>query len=217
MRIAPFVVSLEVRASAVSRLADVVLPVAPAAEKAGSFVNWEGRIRSFDNIFRLPTSLPDLRVLAGIAEEMGVELGFRTVDQVRAQMTELGPWDGARASAPAVAPDAPGAASGPDEAVLATWKLLIDDGRMLDGEEYLKATGRRAVALLSPDTLAGLGLEEGQLLTITGDRGAVTLPVSVADLPNDVVWAPASSGGISIPRDLGALAGSVVRLVGGAA
>ena len=40
-----FLVSLEVRASAVTERADVVLPVAPVAEKPGTFVNWEGRPR----------------------------------------------------------------------------------------------------------------------------------------------------------------------------
>ena len=44
-----FVVSLEIRNSAVTAVADVVLPVAPHAEKVGAFVNWEagsGRSRT---------------------------------------------------------------------------------------------------------------------------------------------------------------------------
>ena len=45
---APFVVSLELRESAVTELADVVFPVAPVVEKAGAFLNWEGRIRPFE-------------------------------------------------------------------------------------------------------------------------------------------------------------------------
>ena len=44
---AGFVVSLELRHSAVTERADVVFPIAPAAEKAGTYVNWEGRQRSF--------------------------------------------------------------------------------------------------------------------------------------------------------------------------
>ncbi len=39
---AGFVVSLEVRSSAVTERADVVLPVAPVAEKAGTFVELGG-------------------------------------------------------------------------------------------------------------------------------------------------------------------------------
>ena len=38
-----FVVSLELRPSEVTERADVVLPVAAVAEKAGTFLNWEGR------------------------------------------------------------------------------------------------------------------------------------------------------------------------------
>src|SRR5581483_344208 len=43
---AGFVVSLELRHSAVTERADVVFPVAPAAEKSGTYLNWEGRHRS---------------------------------------------------------------------------------------------------------------------------------------------------------------------------
>ncbi|MGH3330785.1 MAG: molybdopterin dinucleotide binding domain-containing protein, partial [Nocardioidaceae bacterium] len=261
---AQFVVNLEIRASDVSPHADVVFPVAPVTDKAGSFVDWEGRVRTFDNVFRNPGSLPDLRVLAGIAEEMGTDLGFRTVEQAREEMAELGPWDGERVAAPSVpagaapsvpagdasgapnqlrssvapppdpstvAPDASssapsGAADGASAAgdtaaaghyVLATWKLLVDDGRMLDGDEYLKATGRRAELLVSQGALRELGVAVGQMVTVAGERGSVELPVGVADLPEGVVWLPTNSGGISLSRDLGAGAGSVVRLEGGRA
>ena len=213
---AEFVVNLEVRASEVSPHAHVVFPVAPVTEKAGSFVDWEGRVRTFDNIFRDPGSLPDLRMLSGVAEEMGVDLGFRTVEQARARMTEFGAWDGERAAVPTVVPGS-ATPTGEGEAVLATWKLLIDDGRMLDGDEYLKATGRRPVALVSANTLSALGVEIGARVALGTDRGSVELPVAVADLPDGVVWAPASSRGVSLLRDLGATAGSVVRLEGGAA
>ena len=212
---AEFVVNLEVRASEVSPHADVVFPIAPVSEKAGSFVDWEGRVRPFDSVFRDLSSLPDLRVLAGIAEEMGVNLGFRTVEQVRSEMTDLGAWDGKRASAPMVpAADQPKLGAG--EAVLGSWKLLVDDARMLDGDDYLKATGRKPVALVSAGTLSGLGVTEGQPLTLATERGSVDLDVGVADLPDGVVWAPASSGGIRLARDLGASSGSVVRIEGGA-
>ena len=73
-----FLVSLELRASAVTEHADVVLPVAATAEKSGSFVNWEGRVRPFGRVFTGTNQLPDVRVLAGIAEEMDRPLGFMT-------------------------------------------------------------------------------------------------------------------------------------------
>ncbi len=206
---AEFVVSLEIRASAVTERADVVFPVAPVAEKAGSFVNWEGRVRGFTQVLRGGNALPDLRVLAGVAEEMGTDLGFRTVEQAREQMVEVGPWDGERVAAPQLTPGTAAPAGDGDELLLASWKLLIDDGRMLDGDDYLKATGRRPVALVSGATLDRLGLAEGQRVTVGGPRGSTELPVAVADLPDGVVWAPASAR-CGAP-------GSVVRVNGGAA
>ncbi|MGH3370374.1 MAG: molybdopterin-dependent oxidoreductase, partial [Nocardioidaceae bacterium] len=214
---AEFVVSLDIRSGDVSPHADVVLPVAAVTEKAGSFVDWEGRVRTFDRVFQEPSALPEVRILAGIAEEMGVPFGFRTVEQARAEMQSFGPWEGERPQFPA-APSAEATASvaqRPGEARLATWKQLIDDGRMLDGDEYLKATARRPAALVSADTLVDLGVEEGGLVTIAGERGSVELPVAVADLPDGVVWAPTRSGGVSLTRELGVGAGSTVRLEAG--
>jgi NADH-quinone oxidoreductase subunit G len=215
VRRADFVVSLEIRASAVTAEADVVLPVAPVAEKSGMFVDWEGRVRPFPKVIRDSNALPDLRVLSGIADEMGVDLGFKTVEQARTEMSELGAWDGARASMrdggyarpsttggatstraiDADGPSHPGTWTPERGLRVATWKMLIDDGRMLDGEEHLKATARAPVALVSAATLAGLGLRPGQPVTVTGGTGSAAYPVGVADLPDGVVWVPTNAAG----------------------
>ena len=136
---AGFVVSLELRATDVTRAADVVFPVAPVTDKAGTFVTWEGRPRPFDAVLSSPASLPDLRILAGIAEESGTSLGFRTVADVRTLMEEFGPWDGERATAPAAAER-----SGRERKLatgtfwLSSWKQMLDDGSMQDGAEALR-------------------------------------------------------------------------------
>ena len=70
-------VCLEVRESEFTKLADVVFPVAPPAEKNGTFVNWEGRLRPFGQALASST-LPDREVLHMLAEEMGTDLGLRT-------------------------------------------------------------------------------------------------------------------------------------------
>ena len=224
---ASFVVSLELRETDVTRLADVVLPVAPVTDKAGTFVTWEGRPRPFEAVLANPSSLPDVRVLSGIAEELaalgqGSPLGFRTVDEVRAEMRSLGPWDGGR---PALDAGKPPRAAKPRAGAtkpragtmtLATWKQLIDLGSMQDGEVHLRATARRAVARLNQaayDALFGL-LDGGEArVTVTGDRGSVELPVEVADLPDGVVWVPANSFGRGVLADL-ASPGSPVTVKG---
>ncbi|MGI8986996.1 MAG: NADH-quinone oxidoreductase subunit G [Nocardioidaceae bacterium] len=208
---ADFVVSLEMRTSEVSERADVVLPVAAAAEKSGTFVNWEGRLRPFEVVLEGTNALPDLRVLAGIAEEMGTTLGFRTVSQVTQEMREVGPWDGERVAAPTVAGIEP-APLALGAAVLSSWRPMLDDGRLQEGEPYLAATARAVVALVPASLLDSLGLPEGADIALRTAVGAVAFPARVADLPDGVVWAPANSGGLPLSRLIGAGAGDVVTV-----
>ena len=209
---ASFVVALELRETDVTRGADVVFPVAPVVDKAGTFVTWEGRPRSFEQVFASPSSLPDLRILAGIAEEMGRPLGFRTVAEARAQMEEIGPWDGDRATLEGLepaTPSQPGQAGG--DFALSTWKLLVDNGSMQDGDKAYRATGRAPVARLSQAAYDA----HGPTVTLTGDRGSVTIPAEPADLADDVVWVPANSFGNGVLADL-ASPGSRVTVTKGA-
>jgi len=203
---AAFVVSLEVRETDVTRAADVVFPIAPASDKSGMFVNWEGRPRPFEAVFSNPSSLPDLRILSGIAGEYGVPLGFRTPAEAREQMEEFGPWDGDRLRlAPPPAPKDRKVLK--TKLTLATWKQLVDNGSMQDGDSNLKATGRRAVARVTQDTYEML--KQVAEVTLTGDRGSVTLPLEVADLPEGVVWVPADSFGNGVLADLSSPGGMV--------
>src|SRR5436190_1724689 len=125
-----FVVSLEIRESAVTARADVVLPVAPAVEKAGTFVNWEGRHRSFGETLPDTGSLTDARALHMIADEMGADLSLPDVRAVRAELNKFG----TTREHPAATAHAAAAPPQPQrgEAVLATWSLLLDAGRLQD-------------------------------------------------------------------------------------
>ena len=149
----PFIVSLEIRASAVTDRADVVLPVAAVVEKAGTFVNWEGRPGTFGAVFGVPGVESDLQVLGRIADEMDVHLGLPDAAAARRELNGLGGWPGIREPLPIhqlqAAPD-----PGPGQAVLATWHQLIDTGRMSDGEPFLAGTARPVVARMSAATAA---------------------------------------------------------------
>ncbi len=210
---APFVISLELRETDITRVADVVFPVAPVSDKAGTFVNWEGRPRSFDAVFTNPNSLPEVRILEGIAEELGASLGFRTVADARADMISLGPWDGAAAKSKKPAPKRAPRAVKPKalrkgQWVLASWKQLLDNGSLQAGDEHLRGTARRPVARVNAAAHVGLGSPSS--VTLTGDRGSITLPVEVADLPDAVVWVPANSVGNGVLADLASPGSGVV-------
>jgi NADH-quinone oxidoreductase subunit G len=202
---ASFVVSLELRETDVTRAADVVFPVAPVSDKAGMFVTWEGRPRPFEAVFTNPASLPDLRILAGIAEDLGSPLGFRTPQQARREMEEIGPWDGDRAEL-GVAPKRVERKVLKTKLVLASWKQMLDNGVLQDGDDNLRATARTAVARVSQETAEML---KGGTVTLTGDRGTVTLPIEVADLPAGTIWVPANSFGNGVLADLASPGSSV--------
>jgi NADH-quinone oxidoreductase subunit G len=42
----------------------------------------------------------------------------------------------------------------------------------------------------------------GTTVTVTGDRGSVTVPAEVADIADDVVWLPAASTGRGLLADV---------------
>jgi NADH-quinone oxidoreductase subunit G len=207
---AGFVVSLEVRASEVTELADVVLPVAPPVEKPGTFVSWEGRRRPFPQALT-STAMSDHRVLDALADELGVTLGTKTVAQVHAELEAIGSWDGARAAAPSVsAGAAPTIEAG--QAVLATWHLLLDAGRLQDGEPFLAGTAKRPVAHASAATAAEIGVVDGGTVRVSTDAGAIVLPLVIDDLPDHVIWLPTAAPGCQVRDSLHAVAGDVVRI-----
>ncbi|WP_153396779.1 molybdopterin dinucleotide binding domain-containing protein, partial [Ornithinicoccus halotolerans] len=209
-----FVVSLEIRESPVHEYADVILPVAPQQEKPGTFLDWEGRERRFDQA--LGTELhSDHVVLDRLAAAMGSPLDTGSYVRVRQQLAEIGRWDG-RQPAPQAEPAEP-ARPGPGEAVLATWHHLLDEGSLQDGEPFLAGTAPRTVARLSAVTAQSAGVAEGDPVTVSTAAGSITLPAQLTkDMPDHVVWLPTNSPGSAVRATLGVDAGAVVQLRAGA-
>lgn len=208
---AGFVVQLEVRRSAITQHADVVLPVVPPVEKGGTFINWEGRNRPFGQVLA-SRALSDREVLDALAREMGVELGSAKLSQIHDQLAELADWEGSsQVAAPNVTP-ATVPSPGAGQAVLATWKMMIDDGRCQDGEPHLAGTAQRPVVRMSAATAAAIDAGEGKTVTVRGPRGTITLPMATATMPEGVVWLPQHSPGSHVHEMLGALPGQLVDL-----
>ncbi|WP_225848747.1 NADH-quinone oxidoreductase subunit G [Streptomyces sp. HPF1205] len=215
---AGFVVSLEQRPSEVTERADVVLPVAAVAEKPGTFLNWEGRARSFEAAIKPDQAttrhqLPDARVLTMLADAMDVALGLADVRAARRELDALAGWSGPYAPAP-LETSVPLPRPEPGQAVLAGHRLLLDQGRLQDGDDALAGTRHPAVARLSAATAAETGVRDGDPLTVTGPSGAVTFPAAVTPMPDRVVWLPLNSAGGGVASDTGALPGQVVSVSG---
>ncbi|MFI9203724.1 NADH-quinone oxidoreductase subunit G [Streptomyces sp. NPDC053048] len=211
-----FLVSLEQRPSEVSDRADVVLPVAAVVEKAGTFLNWEGRARPFEAAVKPDQQarrhvLPDARVLHMLADAMDADLRLPDVPSVRAELARLGAWRGERPAGPSE----PGRAlPRPEkgEAVLAGHRLLLDQGRLQDGDDALAGTRHEALARLSAATAAEAGVRDGESLVVTGPAGSVRLPLRITPMPDRVVWLPLNSTGGGVASDAGVRPGELVRI-----
>lgn len=195
--------SLELRPGEVTEHADVVLPVAAVAEKAGTFLNWEGRVRFFEAALKpdqmtrrlAPT---DARVLQMLADAMDVHLGLPDLRTTRGELDRLGPWGGLRATGPVeIAASLPRPAAG-------------RPCSRATGCCSTRAASRRATtrspgpgmphARVSAATAAEAGVKEGDLLAVTSSAGTVELPLQITEMPDRVVWLPLNStGGASPP------------------
>ncbi|MFD6226564.1 NADH-quinone oxidoreductase subunit G [Streptomyces sp. NPDC060232] len=211
-----FVVSLELRPSEVTDHADVVLPVAAVAEKAGAFINWEGRVRPFEAALK-PDQMTrrlapaDARVLHMLADAADRPIGLPDVHAVRRELERLGPWEGGLAAEQSTDP-VPLPRAGAGEAILAGHRLLLDQGRLQEGDEALAGTRHDASARLSAATAAEAGVKDGDVLAVTGPAGSVELPLRITEMPDRVVWLPLNSTGSGVLADAGARPGTLVRI-----
>ncbi|NUK41133.1 NADH-quinone oxidoreductase subunit G [Streptomyces lunaelactis] len=211
-----FLVSLELRPSAVTERADVVFPVAAVAEKPGTFLNWEGRARPFEAALK-PEQMTrrlapaDARVLHMLADALDVSFGLPDLKSVRKELDRLGGWDGPRATEPL---ESVGTLPRPGEgeAVLAGHRMLLDQGLLQQGDEALAGTRHAAVARLSATTAAETGVKDGDVRAVSGPAGAVRLPLQVSEMPDRVVWLPLNSVGGGVTSDTGAVPGQLVRI-----
>ena len=134
----------------VTERADVVFPVAPVAREGRHLRELGGPPRPFGQVLGRP------RAAAGPAgagrrsprrwtRPAGLAL---THVEPAAEMTQLGPV-GRRTGGPRAGEPRPAARPSAGQAVLATWQMLLDDGRMQDGERapgaYRAQAGRSLV------------------------------------------------------------------------
>ena len=187
-----FVVSLEIRKSSMTEVADVILPVAAVIEKSGSFVDWQGSARSFDAAVTDSLQRSDLRILSMLADEMGKPINLPTVAKAANELASLKDWDGARAP---FAPHASISLKQPTEnqALLTSWRLLLDQGSLQSNEPNLAGTAHPSVVVISQDRAERLGVTNGDLIRVSNEHGSITLPAEIGDIDFRSVWIPRNS------------------------
>ena len=202
-----FVVSLEVSHSAVTAVADVVLPVAAIIEKSGSFQDWQGSTRKFDKAITDSLSRSDVRILSMIADEMGAPINLPTVAATAREISALGNWDGKGLVFAKISEVKPAVSEG--KLHLTSWRLLLDLGTLQEGEANLAGTARKASARISKVRADKLGVNEGDLLSISSDLGSLKLPVEISEMSDDAIWVPRNSIDSQVIANLGFVSGQV--------
>ena len=210
---AGFVVQLSLAASDVTEAADVVFPVKADPERAGSYTDWEGRVRPFGQVFREAPGYTDSQVLALIAREMGQPIGAGADVNADREMASLGEWGEDR---PLFEPRS-AETERADGMVLSTWRYLLDDAALQVGEEYLAATRRPTVARVSAATATRIGVDDGDVVTVSSDHGSLSVAVAITDMPDNTVWLPTNSPGSHVHEALRLTGGGEVRLSPGGA
>jgi NADH-quinone oxidoreductase subunit G len=157
--------------------ADVLLPIAPFTETAGTFVNAEGRAQSFHGVVRpLGETRPAWKVIRVLGNLLGLP-GFEqdSAEQVRAEA--LGPdalaprLDNAGVG-PLVIPAATGQTERVADVPIYSTDMLVRRAAPLQ----LTADARPPVVGLPPVLWKQLGLQPGAKVRVDQGQGAVVLP-----------------------------------------
>ncbi len=205
-----FVVSLEIRESDITDIAQVVLPVAAVVEKSGSFMDWQGKVREFEAAVE-SLNRSDVRILSMLADEMGKSINLPSVSAARKEIASLGNWEGAATkmnSSIAVSEIKVGA----DEAVITSWRNLLDKGSLQEGEDNLAGTARATTAVISQKRADALSVKSGELIRVSNSYGAITLPCMIADIDDALIWLPRNSTNAQLIKVLGTVGNSVVKV-----
>ena len=178
MRAAEFVVALSPFRHLATEYAHVLLPIAPFSETAGTFVNMEGRVQSFQGAVKpLGETRPGWKVLRVLGSLLGLQgFEFNSADQVRAAVLDGRDVAAELSNAPADAVVAAAAPTGIQR--IAEVPIYFGDA-LVRRSEPLQATrdARPPAARMAPALMDRLGLVQGDRVRVMQDGGEATLPV----------------------------------------
>ncbi|MEO8101952.1 MAG: NADH-quinone oxidoreductase subunit NuoG [Betaproteobacteria bacterium] len=212
LQAADFVVSLATFKGAAPDYADVVLPIAPFTETAGTFVNMEGTVQSFNGVVKpLGEARPAWKVLRVLGNLLGLD-GFEQ-DSVNAIRSEIAPDLQALVNAKLnntisgvkVAFAAP--PSGVER--VAEVPIYAADSLVRHASSLQKTTDARNAkrVLLAKDVADKLGVGNGAVVRVTQEGNSVILTASI-----DAGLAPGCArvaAALAETAVLGAMSGSI--------
>jgi NADH-quinone oxidoreductase subunit G len=158
--------------------ADVLLPIAPFTETAGSFVNAEGRLQSFHGVVRpLGDTRPGWKVLRVLGNLLGLpEFAHDSVEQVRVEAVGDGSQIATKLSNLSTVAHVSLPAEGTGLQRLADVPIYCADGIVRRAASLQQTADAKApVVSLPADLWATLGLSEGASVRVSQDKGSAVL------------------------------------------
>ena len=74
-----------------AKTADIVFPIVPFTESAGTVTNGEGRVQHLKNAIKPLTGMPNWRILAELSEKLTEAHKFQSVDEVTDEILDIVP------------------------------------------------------------------------------------------------------------------------------
>jgi NADH-quinone oxidoreductase subunit G len=203
-------VVVDIDARAMASYADVMLPAAPYLEKDGHYTDWEGRSQRLRPV-RQPVGLArsEWEILQELSELMGKDLGFHSLDALHEEMATL--YSSAARPEVGVArlgqsppnpkpPDAsPTTPAAESQLIVFTYPLLVDEGKLLEGADRLKAAlEEQPFVEINPADAERLGIRDGATVRLRTNAGQTDLPARVtADVAQGAVFVPWNQPGLA--------------------
>jgi NADH-quinone oxidoreductase subunit G len=182
-----------------ARYADAFLPAAAFLEKEGHVTTWEGRGQRLQRVRDpLGMSRPDWEIFASLALACGGDLGFETLDEIHEEMGTLLAPRAVReqlVSLPAAGP----AEVEEGNVLLFTYPLLVDDGRLSERADELKAAlADPPFVEIHPDDASNAGIDDGAHTVLATAAGRATLPARVTEhVSRGSVFVPFNQAGFA--------------------
>lgn len=189
------VVAVDLFATPTAARADIVLPAAAPTEVDGSFTNLEGRISLVVRKVTAPgTSRPDWMIAVGLAERLGADLGFASVDDVWAELAAVSPVHAGLdrevlaastregvlvpGGMPLVRP-VPTEVPDRDRDLfrLVVTRSMYDNGVLMAHSPALAGLAPGTRLVVEPSDLLRLGVNDGDTVVVTGPGGRLNVVV----------------------------------------
>jgi NADH-quinone oxidoreductase subunit G len=211
MRVADFVVALSPFRTRAVDYADVLLPIAPFTETAGSFINTEGRVQPFNGVVRpLGETRPAWKVLRVLGNLLNVNgFNYDSAEEVRNEA--LANRDVQAALNNTIAARAPLPVSGPSVAILeriGDVPIHFADPLVRRSEPLQRTLdGAAPQASMNAATLKKHGLSAGDRVRVAQEPAEATLTVALDErVPDGCVHVPAAHASTA---ELGPLFGTI--------